>query len=241
MLPELTTRRRTAEWMDAADADPAELRRSLAFIRRINRLLGYTRSTLHHLDRFSRGWPAGETIRVLDVATGSADIPLAILRWAGRRGLDVRVVGLDLHSETAREAAVAARAVNGIDPSRLRILRGDALRLPFADGSFDYALSSMFLHHLDDADAVRVLREMSRVARRGVIVADLLRHRRAYAWISLFTLFAGPMVRHDARASVAQAFNREEVRRLADAAGLGFARYHRHFGHRFVLAGEKGT
>ena len=235
----LLARRRTAEWMDAADADPAELRRSLAFIRRINRLLGYTRSTLHHLDRFSRGWLPGETIRVLDVATGSADIPLAILRWAGRRGLDVRVVGIDLHAATAREAADAARAV-GIDRSRLRIVRGDALHLPFADGSFDYALSAMFLHHLDDADAVRVLREISRVARRGVIVADLLRHRRAYAWISLFTLFAGPMVRHDARASVAQAFNREEVRRLADAAGLGFASYHRHFGHRFVLAGEKG-
>jgi SAM-dependent methyltransferase len=240
MLPDLTTRRRTAEWMDAADADPAELRRSLAFIRRINRLLGYTCSTLHHLDRFSRGWPAGETIRVLDVATGSADVPLAILRWAVRRGLDVRVVGLDLHAETAREAAVAARAVDGIHPSRLGIIRGDALRLPFADGSFDYALSAMFLHHLGDADAVCVLREMSRVARRGVIVSDLLRHRRAYAWISLFTLVAGPMVRHDARASVAQAFNREEVMQLADAAGLGFASYHRHFGHRFVLAGEKG-
>jgi ubiquinone/menaquinone biosynthesis C-methylase UbiE len=229
-----------AEWMDAADADPAELRRSLAFIRRVNSLLGYTRSTLHHLDRFSRRWRAGETIRILDVATGSGDIPLAILRWAGRRGFDVRVVGLDLHAATAREAAGAARAAgDAVEPFHLRIVLGDALRLPFADGSFDYVLSAMFLHHLDDADAARVLREIARVARRGIIVADLLRHRRAYAWISLFTLFAGPMVRHDARVSVAQAFTRAEVLRLADAAGLGYARYHRHFGHRFVLAGEK--
>lgn len=232
----MPARRRTAEWMDAADADPNDLRRSLAFIRRINRLLGYTRSTLHHLTRFSRNWRPGETIRILDLATGSADIPLAILRWAQRRRFDVRIVGLDLHAATAREAAGAA---GGIDPPHLRIVRGDAPRLPLADGSVDYALSAMFLHHLDEADAVRVLREMSRVARRGIIVADLLRHRRAYAWISLLTLFAGPMVRHDARASVAQAFNREEVLRLAGAAGLGFARYHRHFGHRFVLAGER--
>jgi ubiquinone/menaquinone biosynthesis C-methylase UbiE len=227
--------------MDAVDADPAELRRSLAFIRRVNSLLGYTRSTLHHLKRFSRDWNPGQTIRILDVATGSADIPLAILRWAGRRGFDVRIVGVDLHAATAREAAEAAKSVVRNSPSRLRVVRGDALRLPFADGSFDYALTAMFLHHLDEADAARVLREMSRVAQRGIIAADLLRHRRAYAWISLFTLFAGPMVRHDAKASVAQAFNRAEILRLRDEAGAGFAWYYRHFGHRFVLAGEKMT
>jgi ubiquinone/menaquinone biosynthesis C-methylase UbiE len=121
----------------------------------------------------------------------------------------------------------------------LHFVQADALRLPFADGSFDYAHTAMFLHHLDDGAATAVLREMARVARRGIVAADLLRHRRAYAWISLFTLGAGPMVRHDARASVAQAFTKPEVLRLRDEAGIGFARYHRHFGHRFALAGER--
>jgi ubiquinone/menaquinone biosynthesis C-methylase UbiE len=122
---------------------------------------------------------------------------------------------------------------------RLQFVRADALHLPFADGAFDYATTAMFLHHLDDDAAVAVLREMDRVARRGVIVADLLRNRRAYAWITLFTLLSGPMVRHDARASVAQAFTREEALRLRDRARLHFAEYHRHFGHRWVLAGER--
>ena len=73
-----------------------------------------------------------------------------------------------------------------------------------------------------------------------MFVADLLRHKRAYAWISFFTLLSDPMVRHDARASVAQAFTRDEILRQRDRAGLGFAGYYAHFGHRFVLAGEKG-
>jgi SAM-dependent methyltransferase len=233
----LAERRRQPEWMDEPNADPGELRRSLRFIRRVNRLFGYTRSTLGRLSGFSRRWKAGETIRILDVATGSADVPRAILRWADRQPgkFDVRVVGLDLHAATAQAALAEGR-----DP-RLHILRGDALSLPFADGSFDYALTSMFLHHLDDADAVRALSEMARVARRGVIAADLLRHRRAYAWITLFTAFAGPMVRHDAKVSVAQAFTKPEVLRLRDRAGLDFATYHRHFGHRFVLAGERNN
>lgn len=232
MLDFLNARRREAEWMDAPDADPVLLHKSLAFIRRINRLLGYTRATLHHLEAFSRSWKPTETIRIIDLATGSADIPRAILRWADRRKFDVRIVGVDLHPKTAAEAA-------GASEPRLGIVRADVLDLPFADGSFDYAITNMFLHHLDDSQVVTVLKNMSRVSRRGIIAADLLRNRRAYAWIVLFTLLANPMVRHDARVSVAQAFSLAEVRALRDAAGLGFASYYRHFAHRFVLAGQK--
>jgi SAM-dependent methyltransferase len=221
--------------MDADGVDPRELDRSLAFIRRVNRLLGYTRATLSHLDRFSRGWAPGRRVDVLDLATGSADVPLAMARWGRRRGFDVRVVGLDRHEATVR----AARAAAAAEP-RVRIVRGDALAVPFDAGSFDYATCGMFLHHLSDDEAVAVLRAMGRVARRGIIAADLLRHRRAYAWITLLTLGSNAIVRHDARVSVRQAFSRDEVLRLRDAAGVGFADYHRHFGHRFVLAGERG-
>lgn len=222
--------------MDEDGVDARELRRSLRFIRRVNTLFGYTRATLRHLERFSRGWRRGERIDIVDLATGSADVPLAIVRWGERRGFDVRVVGVDRHEKTiqaAREATAGA--------PRVRIVQGDALHLPFDAGSFDYAVCSMFLHHLSDDDAVAVLRSMGALARRGIIAADLLRHRRAYAWISLLTVLSNPIVRHDARVSVRQAFSREEVLALRDSAGLGFAQYHRHFGHRFVLAGEKAT
>lgn len=238
LLDSLRHRRRTAEWMDDPAAYPAELDRSLRFIRRVNAWLGYTRATLGHLDRFAARWERGRPIRILDVATGSADVPLAVLRWAERRGHDVRVVGVDLHAGTVR-AARSAAADAGVPTDKLAVLQADATALPFEGGSFDYAMTNMFLHHLDEPVAVRVLAEMDRVSRRGVLVADLLRRRRAYAWISLFTAAANPMVRHDARASVAQAFTRPEVEALRDEAGVGYARYSPHFGHRFVLAGEK--
>ena len=232
MLDSLKTRRREAEWMDAPDADPVLLHKSLRYIRRINALLGYTRATLHHLEVFSRSWRPGESIRIVDLATGSADIPRAILRWAERRRFDVHVVGVDLHANTAAEAA-------RMNDGRFRVVRADVLELPFADGSFDYAITNMFLHHLNDGEVVTVLKNMSRVARRGIIAADLLRNRRAYAWIVLFTLLANPMVKHDARVSVGQAFSPAEVLAFRDAAALSFASYYRHFGHRFVLAGQK--
>ncbi len=227
-------RQRADEWMDAADVDPVLLSRSLRFIRWTNRLLGYTRATLSHLERFSRQWKAGERIKLIDFATGSADVPLAIVKWATSRGFDLEIVAIDLHEKTC---AVARRSTR--NESRIRIIRGDVLKLPFESGQFDYALCSMFLHHLSDDEATEVLAAMGRAARRGIIAADLLRHRRAYAWVSALTFMSNPMVRHDARVSVAQAFREDEVLLLRDRAGLQFADLYRHFGHRFVLAGEK--
>jgi ubiquinone/menaquinone biosynthesis C-methylase UbiE len=113
------------------------------------------------------------------------------------------------------------------------------LKLPFEPGSFDYAICGMFLHHLSDAQAVQVLAAMDRVSRRGMVAADLLRDRRAYRWITLFTALSNPMVKHDARVSVQQAFNAVEAQRLAEKAGLSYLQYHHHFAHRFILAGEK--
>jgi len=253
-------RQRTAEWMDSADADTGELRSSLAFIERINRRLGYTRALISRLEAFSadgllappcfqpsRGTDGSQAaaseapadprpISILDIATGSADVPRAILDWAQRRRRNVRVVGVDFHAITLQ---IARERSAGYE-TRLTLMRADALELPFADASFDYVITSMFLHHLDDREVVGVLRAADRIARRGLVVADLSRSRRALAWITLFTLFSNPMVKHDARVSVRQAFTPGEVIELARSAGVGYLRCHRHFGHRFVLAGTKG-
>src|SRR5437763_16597213 len=104
VLFSLDHRQREAEWMDAPDADPDQLRQSLRFIRRINSLLGYTRATLWHLDRFRRTWNPGQRITMIDFATGSADIPRAVLRWARRREFDVRIDAVDLHAQAVNAA-----------------------------------------------------------------------------------------------------------------------------------------
>ncbi len=222
------------EFLDEDDTDPRELERALGFIRKINSALGYTRSIIHHLKRFSRSWNPGQRIDIIDLATGSADIPRAILQWAETNHFDMHIVAVDRHPITVRAAAQSH------DP-RLQIVQADVFALPFADKSFDYALTAMFLHHLDEDGIVNVLQSMDRLARRGIIAADLLRHRRAYLWIKLLTIFSSRMIRHDASVSVAQALIDPEVLALRDQAGLSYATLHRHFGHRFVLAGEKGS
>ncbi len=165
---------------------------------------------------------------ILDVACGSGDLGPDLRRWGERHDVAVNVVGLDRHAETSRVAAERGE----------RVVRGDALQLPCGDGSFDFATCGMFLHHLDAADIDAVLRELTRVTRRGWIVADLLHRRRAAAWIRLFTLFSDDMTRHDARASVHHALPPADARELATRHD---ADYGETFAHRFLLSKTSTT
>src|SRR5882724_4512402 len=97
MLEFLSARQHQPEMLDQPDADPRGLLKSLSYMRIMNRLLGYNRLIVHHLERFSVRWAPGQTIRIADVGTGSADIPLTILKWAQKKGFDIRIVAVDLH------------------------------------------------------------------------------------------------------------------------------------------------
>ena len=113
--------------MDAPAADRAELGRSLRYIRRVNRLLGYARQTVGHVKRLSADISHERPLRVLDVATGSADVPIAMLK----AGLNVHVTGIDLHDTTLALAEVERGKLPAALQARLALQKADALALPF--------------------------------------------------------------------------------------------------------------
>ncbi|MFO0827253.1 MAG: methyltransferase domain-containing protein [Phycisphaerales bacterium] len=232
------TRPATPERMDADDVDPREIDESFRFIRIVNRRLGGIAGLRAVFERDLATWPRDRPMRWLDVGTGAADIPLAIDAWAVRRGLSVECVAIDRHPACL---AVARGAVD--DHPRVRVEEGDALALDrFADASFDYVHAGMFLHHLVDEDVVRVLAAMGRCARRAIVWNDLLRSPLSRAGIAILTLGASPIVRDDARLSVAKGFTVVEARTLARSAGLDRVdvRVRRLVG-RFVLTGSAGA
>lgn len=204
--------------------------RALVFLRRINRFLGGTRAVLWHFRRWSRGWRPGERIEILDAGCGAGDIPLALARWGRRAGFDLRVFGLDPCPECARAAARDTGA-------EVSVFRGDALRTPLR--SVDYVTASLLFHHLDDERCVRALREFDAVARRGIVVNDLLRRRRAWLWAAALGALHGGLVATDAPLSVLRGFSKSEARALAARAALPWLRVHEFFGHRFTLSGER--
>ena len=225
-----------AELMDRPDADPVELARSLEDLRSVNRWLGGTRAVRHHVSRLCAAQPRAE-YSILDVATGSADIPVALVGWARAAGVRLRIVATDLHPATLAEARRRTAGTPEIE-----VQAADALRLPFDDGAFDVTLLSTALHHFDDrGDAVTVLREMARVSRIGIIVNDLSRSVPALIGARLLAATVWrrhPITRHDGPLSVRRAYSAAELRVMADAAGLPGARVHRHVPFRLVLVAE---
>lgn len=234
--PKLTQRRLSPEFMDDPAIPRTVLARHLRFIRAVNRYLGGAGAALRYLRRWSQALPRDHVIRILDVATGSADIPLAMVKWARRAGRTVHITAIDRHPTTLALAAehIGAR-------SEIQLLPCDALRLDeqFPDGSFDFAHAGMFLHHLRDQDAITVLASMNRLSRRGLIWNDLVRSRSALLGAQLLTIGLPAELKHDAVVSVEAGFTRTEALALARAAGLREPRHRHHLFGRFTLTNTR--
>ena len=231
-LPLRPVRAHEEEWMDLPGQDPALVAECLDDLRRLNRFTGGVFLTIRALARLTRELHPDAGLEILDVATGGGDFPRAMAAWAGRRGLRARILATDLSPE------ILGRAARDVPPA-IEFAVADARRLPYGDGAFDVATCSLLLHHLEPHDAVLMLGEMRRVARRGVIVNDLVR-----SWVGFLgglvvprMMSKNPLFRHDAPLSVRRAYTRGEMATLADRAGFGSVRFHGLPGYRVTMTG----
>ena len=222
------------EWLDEPEIQTEALRRNLRDLRRINSMLGWKQLAVRAVARTVRA-SGLRSVTLLDVASGSADIPLATCRWARQAGMPVRIVATDV----SPGVVAAARAYLAGAPD-VTVEEQNALALTFPDMSFDIALCTLALHHFAPGDAVTLLRELGRVARH-TLVFDLERSPLAYVGALLLTRLPGmhAMTRHDAPASVRRAYTAPELRGLAWRAGLRDAKISVRFPFRLALeAGE---
>jgi 2-polyprenyl-3-methyl-5-hydroxy-6-metoxy-1,4-benzoquinol methylase len=211
-------RRSTAkEMMDSQDNPRELLQDDLRNLRIINRYLGNHRSILRGVARAVSEHKLKD-FSLLDVGTGSADIPVAIVEWARLRGLSAKIVALDSEPVTLETAADQTR-----DYAEIALLRCDGMALPFAAASFDFVLSSQVLHHFTEDGVIQLLRGWAQVARRALILSDLVRHPIAYYGIRLLTrvFTRNIMTRTDGPLSVQRAFTLDEWRELFGRAGIG--------------------
>lgn len=235
-IPDLSTRLNTTEWMDRPSAGEEHLRSALRDIQLVNRLLGGYSASAAVLTPLMR---QESTLRMLDVGTGLGDHPVHFIRRGDLHRCRVDVTGIDLNPVIVGLAR--AHLDSALSPrlrSRGRIEIHDALRLPYSDNSFDVSHAALFLHHFHGADAVRLLRELDRVSRHGIVINDLHRHLMAYAGICLLTrlLRMAPMVQHDGPISVRRGFSKPELQRLSQRADLSPSAIRWHWAFRWTLS-----
>jgi ubiquinone/menaquinone biosynthesis C-methylase UbiE len=241
------------ELLDGPLDDAAALRGNLRDLRRINQRLGGVRLSARALEaladprRATTAEASAPPVRLLDVGTGAADIPVALIRrYRGERRdgqQELHVTGLDdrvevLAAARAQDPALADLEARGL----LTLTLGDGRSLPYPDDAFDVAHCSLVVHHLDPAGAVAMLGEMARVARDGIIVNDLVRGRLAFvgAWLLTRLTTRNRYTRHDAPLSVRRAYSQAELRELLAAAGLEVAwEGQALLGHRWAVAARR--
>lgn len=219
------------ELLDHPDADPGIVRESLHHIARSNRWFGGWWAVRHGLARLLDGVPRGSSVTLLDIGTGMGDMPMTAARWAARRGITLRPAGLERH----RTAAALATA-QGVPT-----LLGCAGALPIASGSVDLVLASQLVHHLAPEAIVAFAREASRIARRGVIIADLRRSALAQAgfWAGSRLLGFDGATRADGMTSIRRGFSVGELGALLARAGVA-AQVERTLGFRLVATWRTG-
>jgi SAM-dependent methyltransferase len=218
--------------MDRPHNSAADLEGALDDIRSVNRFLRGSKILVEAVRPFLLGLRDGETLTVLDVGTGGADVPRGLVRCARSLGRGIRVVAVDRDPVTLE---YARRASAGMPEVEVR--RADAFDLPYPRASFDLVTASMFLHHFAHAEAVRLLAGFRRIARRAVLINDLRRHLVPWAFIGLAARATRrhPMFVHDAPLSVLRGFTVDELRTAAFEAGAASATVSRRLPYRLLL------
>ena len=197
-------RRVTAELLDDDLGSPAELSAALHDLRHINQWFGGIRATTLLLKQVAE---RGRTQRLslLEVGAGSGDVPLTARHKLAEQGIALEVTLLD-------------RASTHLPRNGTPAVAGDALRLPFGDGSFDVVSCCLLAHHFEPETLQAFAGEALRVARRAVLINDLARSRLHLALVYLgLPLFRSRITWHDAPASVRRAYTADELRTILSA------------------------
>jgi ubiquinone/menaquinone biosynthesis C-methylase UbiE len=219
------------EMLDAGEGTDDDVASSLTDLRRINRFLGGRKVILDALSSLIDRSDS-KKISLLDVGTGSADLPMAVADHCNNIGVESFIAAVDLSERNLR----ISRSRLDVS-SEIHLVQADSLRLPFDSDSFDFVTASLFLHHFRDDDVVALLEDFGRIARRAVIVNDLVRNLVPYYFIR----FAGPLftesflTRNDGPVSVLRGFTKGEMKDLATRAGLKIRELKRVFPYRLSM------
>lgn len=235
----LAVRRREPELMDGAGLDRALHEEALTALHRVNRVSGTSGRAWREVTRL---WEEGRRpVRVLDVACGGGDVLLDLSGRARRRGVQVDLVGCDSSAVALEWARARASEAGEGDTFRPTFEQLDVTSDPLPRGQ-DLVLCTLFLHHLSEEEAARLLVAMAAACSGVLLVQDLRRTLLGFAlaWLGLHTLTSSQVARADGLTSVRAAFDLAEARALVHAAGLAGAEVRPCWPQRFTLRWARG-
>jgi len=206
------------ELLDTDFGTPAEIATALSDLRHINQWFGGIGATQSMIAAVAQKTGAS-SLSMLEVAAGAGYVPLEASTRLRESGIKLDVTLLD---------RACSHLSNGAGNGRSAVT-GDALALPFADGSFDLVNCCLFVHHLEPNEVLQFVNEGLRVCRIAVMVNDLIRDpvHLALAYASL-PLYRSHFTHHDAPASVRRAYTIPEMQQMLQRTTASRVEIERH-------------
>jgi ubiquinone/menaquinone biosynthesis C-methylase UbiE len=192
------------ELLDTDSGTPAEINTALSDLRHINRWFGGIATTQSMIVQVARTLHI-HSLSLLEVAAGAGYVPHAASARLRKSGIELQTTLLDrAYSHLKNGSGDGGSAVTG-----------DALALPFTNGSFDLVSCCLFVHHLEPTEVVQFVNEGLRVCRAALIINDVVRNpiHLALVYVSL-PLYRSHFTHHDAPASVRRAYTIAEMQQI---------------------------
>ncbi|QDU55706.1 methyltransferase domain-containing protein [Aeoliella mucimassa] len=233
---EVSKRKLQPEWMDDPKLDRTLHVNALKGLQRINAWSRTSSVLWRAINTLAKARPEGK-LRILDLACGGGDTVIRLARLAEHSNWHIEIDGCDV-SSTAIDHATESASQAGV--KGCRFYAHDVLEGPLPTG-YDIVTSTLFLHHLEQSQAVDLLRRMAVATNHAVFVDDLLRTRTGYvlAQVGCRLLSRSPVVHFDGPVSVLGAYTLAEAQAIANEAGLHGARFQKHWPERYLLSWTK--
>ncbi len=204
-----------AEWMDTADFDPRVAAQSFRFIQVVNRFFGGTWLVKRFIAQAAQRHPPGRTLKILDIGSGSCDIPVALCQWAAPQDIDLAFVCVEA---SALAVELAQKRLAGLPHLPVRLVHADIFAYQPAE-RFDYAIGSMVFHHLEASQIQSLICRLAPLVGHGIFINDLRRCLGGYLGCLALAMSASAPVRHDALLSVKKGFCQAELAKILQGAG----------------------
>ena len=200
------------ELIDVPDCEPELAAASYRFMEMVNCRFGGIQTVQRFLSAEAEKRSSSSPLRILDIGSGSCDIPLAVSRWAKTHDIPLHVTCL----ETSAQACDIARAqLARVGDSAVQLLQQDAFTYQ-PDEPYDCAVASMCFHHFTNTQILALVQRLRGFVRRSLLINDLRRSFFASFGAGLLLVGTGAPagVRHDALLSIRRGFKVDELSAL---------------------------
>jgi collagenase-like PrtC family protease len=205
----VSARSTTKEFLDQPDCDPSLIAESHRFMEKVNGCFGGTRIVRRFLSAETRCRDIKFPLRILDIGSGSCDIPLEISRWARASAIPIEITCIEVSDQAI---AIARRKLALANDPAVHLLQEDVFTHQPAE-PYDCAVASMCFHHFDNEQILTLLQRLRSFVTHRVLINDL--HRTPLASFGAGLLLdcsgARPGVRHDALLSIERGFKIREL------------------------------